>query len=337
MATIIEAHALEKSFSRRSRAPGIGGLLRSYLAGSRSVDLFPAVRALDFEIEEGCSLALIGPNGAGKSTTIKMLTGILFPTAGEARVLGLVPWRERTKLAMSIATVFGQRSQLWYDLPAGASFDLLARIYELRPSDYRERRASLIERFELGPLLGTSVRKLSLGQRMRCEIVASLLHRPRVLFLDEPTIGLDVLVKQEIRALIRELNKNEGVTVVLTSHDAGDVERLADRVLVINHGAVVFDNVVAALKRRYLKRKRIEIKLAEPPSEPIALEGVERKESSAFALVLEVDTDRQPIERVLSALVSRLAIADITIEDPPLEEIIAAIYRDRGSTERAAS
>ncbi len=332
MPAALQVRSLTKSFSRRTRGPGLGGLLRAYLSGS--TETIDAVKNLDLEIEAGESLALIGPNGAGKSTTIKMLTGILFPTGGEARVLGLVPWEERTRLAMNIATVFGQRSQLWYDLPPGESFDLLARIYELPRSEYLSRRAALVERFELTPLLSTAVRKLSLGQRMRCEIASSLLHRPRVLFLDEPTIGLDVLAKQEIRALIRELNIDEGVTVLLTSHDAGDIEDLCKRVVVINHGTAVFNDRVSTLRRRYLRKKVIDLKLSAPAPELPVLEGVTTVVAGTYGIKLEVDTDRQPIERVLTTLVTSLSIADITIEDPPLEEIIGAIYRDRSPSSR---
>jgi ABC-2 type transport system ATP-binding protein len=275
----------------------------------------------------------VGPNGAGKSTTIKILTGILHPTGGEARVLGLVPWRDRSRVALNIATVFGQRSQLWYHLPAGETFDLLARIYELPSGEYRARRAELVRRFELEPLLGRAVRKLSLGERMRCEIAASLLHRPRVLFLDEPTIGLDVIAKQQIRDLVRHLNQSEGVSVLLTSHDAGDIERLCKRAVVINHGAIMFDDRVSTLRRRYLKRKVIDLHLREPvqadnlPSLP----GVTVAKASAFGLKLEVDTEIQPIEQAVARLMGTLSIADLTVEDPPMEEIIAQLYRERRS------
>lgn len=335
MTLALEVRSLRKTFHRRVRAPGLAGLVRSYL--SPSVEAFEAVRGLDFDVAEGESLALIGPNGAGKSTTIKMLTGILLPTAGEARVLGLVPFRERARLAMNVATVFGQRSQLWHDLPAGESFDLLARIYELPRGEYRARRAALVERFELGPLLSTSVRKLSLGQRMRCEIAASLLHRPRVLFLDEPTIGLDVLAKQEIRALVREMNRDEGVTVLLTSHDASDIEQLCERIMVINHGRAVFNDRVSALRRRYLRHKVIEVRLSTAVPAPPPPEGVSLAQAGPLGLRLEVDTTRRSVAEVVSTLVASLPVVDITTEDPPLEEIIGAIYRDQAPVAHAGS
>ncbi len=330
MADVLQVEGLSKVFRRRVRGSGLRGLLASYR--HTHWETVEAVHDLDLRMTEGEALALIGPNGAGKSTTIKMLTGILHPTAGTAHVLGLVPWRQRTTLAMNIATVFGQRSQLWYHLPAGETFDLLARIYELKPAEYRARREELVRQFELEPLLGSAVRKLSLGQRMRCEIAAALLHRPRILFLDEPTIGLDVIAKQSIRELIRDMNRQEGVAVLLTSHDAGDIERLCKRVIVINHGTVMLDDRVSSMRRRYLRRKVIDLRLQEardPHADWPHMPGVRVVKSADFGVKLEVDTDVQPIAHVVGTLMAALPVADITIEDAPLEEIIAAIYRDQ--------
>lgn len=209
-----------------------------------------SVDSVSFTVPEGQALAFIGPNGAGKSTTIRMLTGILTPTSGNARVLGFTPWKDRSKLAFQIGAVFGQRSQLWYHLPAGDTFDLLAKIYNLNPIEYRKRRNELVERFELGPLLDVPVRKLSLGQRMRAEVAASLLHKPRLLLLDEPTIGLDINARHQLRELIRDWNRSEGLTVFLTSHDTGDIESVAERVIIINHGRLVLDDTVDNLRNR---------------------------------------------------------------------------------------
>lgn len=330
MADVLQVEGLRKVFRRRVRGAGLRGLLSSYRHARTEV--VEAVHDLSLRMADGEALALIGPNGAGKSTTIKMLTGILHPTSGTATVLGLVPWRQRTTLAMNIATVFGQRSQLWYHLPAGETFDLLARIYELKPADYRARRDELVRQFELEPLLGSAVRKLSLGQRMRCEIAAALLHRPRILFLDEPTIGLDVIAKQSIRELIRDMNRQEGVAVLLTSHDAGDIERLCKRVIVINHGTVMLDDRVSSMRRQYLRRKVIDLRLHEARDPEAAwphMPGVKVVKASGFGVKLEVDTDTQPIAQVVGALMAALPVADITIEDAPLEEIIAAIYRNQ--------
>jgi ABC-2 type transport system ATP-binding protein len=284
-----------------------------------------AVDEISLVVPEGQAVAFIGPNGAGKSTTIKMLTGILHPTSGDARVTGFVPWRDRRKLAYRIGAVFGQRSQLWYHLPPRDTFELLARIYDLDRTAYLRTRDMLIERFGIGEFLDTAVRKLSLGQRMRAEVAASLLHEPNVLFLDEPTIGLDVVARHELRDLIREWNRDRGVTVFLTSHDAGDVERVARRVVVINHGQVVLDDKVSAMRRAYLGAKILSVRF-HAPTPPIELPGVTTLKATEYVVKLEVDTSILPIEQAMSAVLRAGTVADISVEDPPLEEVIAHIY-----------
>lgn len=284
-----------------------------------------AVDSISLKIEQGQSVAFVGPNGAGKSTTIKMLTGILNPTSGVARVLGCVPWRERTKLTKSIGAVFGQRSQLWYHLPPRDTFELLRRIYNIDKVKFLERRDQLIERFEMSEFLDIQVRKLSLGQRMRAEVAASLLHFPSVLFLDEPTIGLDVIARQELRDLIRQWNQEEGLTVFLTSHDAGDIETVAKRVVIINHGKLVLDDKVSTVKRHYLGSKVLRVKFRGEPS-AIDMPGVEVVKSSYHAMRLQVDTTKVEIDEVMKEILHAAPVADITIENPPLEDIIAHIY-----------
>jgi len=323
--SIIETHELTKTFLTREKQPGLSGSVRALFRPIRRE--VRAVKGITFTVEEGERVAFIGPNGAGKSTTIKMLVGILYPTSGEARVLGKVPWRERTRLAYEIGAVFGQKSQLWYHLPPKDSFDLLARIYELDWRAYRERLAHLVDLFEIGSYLQVPVRKLSLGERMRCEIAASLLHRPRILFLDEPTIGLDVVVKQRIRDLILELNQREGVTIFLTSHDAGDIEVLCRRAMVINHGEVIFDGRVSTLKRDYIRTKTISLKLGEP-WRGFDGPGVEVLKHKGYGVKLQVDTSVVPIEKVVARLLARYAIVDINVDNPPMEEIIARIYEE---------
>lgn len=292
---------------------------------NRSYTEVAAVVGISLEIMEGQCVAFIGPNGAGKSTTIKILTGILRPSSGKVSVCGRVPWEQRTQLAYKIGAVFGQRSQLWYHLPALDTFELLARIYSLNDREYRRTRDALIERFDLAPILNIPVRKLSLGQRMRAEIAASLLHRPSVLFLDEPTIGLDVVARQELRELIREWNKADGVTVFLTSHDAGDIENVAERVVVINHGQVVLDDHISTVRRRFLRAKIVSAKFSATPA-AVNIPGVRVLNSHGYSLTLEVDTTRTDIEAVTATILRAGPVADITIEDPPLEQVIAHIY-----------
>jgi ABC-2 type transport system ATP-binding protein len=320
---IIQVCELTKTFVTTEKQAGLAGSLRSLLHPVRRQ--IHAVKDVTFDVAEGERLAFIGPNGAGKSTTIKMLTGILHPTSGQARVLDRIPWRERQSLAYEIGTVFGQRSQLWYHLPPRDSFELLARIYELDWTVYRQRLDYLVALFEIDDYLQVPVRKLSLGERMRCEIAASLLHGPRILFLDEPTIGLDVVVKQRIRDLILELNQQEGVTIFLTSHDAGDVEVLCKRAMVINHGEVIYDGRVSTLKRDYIRAKTISLKLGEP-WQGFDGAGVHMVKQKGYGVKLAVDTEIAAIEDVIGRLLARYVVVDINVDNPPMEDIIARIY-----------
>ncbi|XID92995.1 ATP-binding cassette domain-containing protein [Paenibacillaceae bacterium WGS1546] len=321
----LRTRGLGKTFRVKRKEAGLAGSFHSLWKPRWETK--EAVRGIDLSVREGETIAFLGPNGAGKSTTIKMLTGILHPSFGEAEVLGYTPWKERERLAYRIGAVFGQKSQLWYHLPPLDSFELISAVYELRRDDFAKRRDDLVERFELGPYLRTPVRKLSLGERMRCEIAAAMLHRPKLLFLDEPTIGLDAVVKQRIRELIRERNREEGTTVFLTSHDAGDVEALCSRAVVIHHGSLLVDEPVERLKREAFSRKDVTLKLAEGADASVmpAIDGVEW-EREAGEIRLAVDLKRTTIERVLGELIGRVGFTDVNVEDPPLEEIIKHIY-----------
>ncbi|TVY08998.1 ABC transporter ATP-binding protein [Paenibacillus cremeus] len=319
----IGVKGLTKRFAVKRKEEGLLGSMRALVRPRYSEKI--AVHGIDLEVERGETLAFLGPNGAGKSTTIKMLTGILHPTDGHAEVLGYCPWKERSRLAYRIGSVFGQKSQLWYHLPPIDSFELMSRIYELKRSDYLARRKELVRSFELEPYLNTPVRKLSLGERMRCEVAAAMLHRPQILFLDEPTIGLDVVVKQKIRELILQMNREEGTTVFLTSHDAGDIEQLCRRAVVINYGQAIFDDTVEAMKRELLTDKMIRLQLLEP-GQPFRFAGAKVLEQTDRVLQLSVDTKRASMEEVLAHLVQHYRVSDITIEDPPMERIITHIY-----------
>ena len=270
-------------------------------------------------------MAFIGPNGAGKSTTLKMLAGILQPDAGELRVLGLVPSRQRRQLAFQIGTVFGQRSQLWYQLPPRDTFELLGRVYEIDPREHRRRVETLSSVFALGALVTTPVRHLSLGERMRCEIVASLIHAPRMLFLDEPTIGLDVSAKAMIRELLWAESERERVTLLLTSHDTGDMERVCTRAIVINHGRLLWDGPIDALRRSYLKAKRVTL-WSDTEHLELSLPGVRVLSSASFRTELEVAIEVTPLGRVVDAAQRQAAVRDMAIEDTPLDDVIRALY-----------
>lgn len=325
--TAIRVEALSKSFRVRP-PPGRGwARLRAALVPPPAIAV-PAVRGVSFAIAAGERVAFIGPNGAGKSTTLKMLTGILHPSGGHAEVAGFVPWRERRRLAGRIGIVFGQRSQLWYQLPVRASFDLLARIYGIGREAYAARAARLTEIFAIGDLLDRPVSALSLGQRLRCEIVAALLHAPAILLLDEPTIGLDVTAKAALRDHLNALSREEGTTVLLTSHDTGDIERICERVIVIDHGSLLLDRPLAALRDTFMRRRMI-VLVTEDEHAAVDLPGVAVAAREPHRLTLEVDTEVTPIERAVAAALSRHAVRDLVIENPPLEEIIKSIYGGR--------
>jgi ABC-2 type transport system ATP-binding protein len=248
-------------------------------------------------------------------------------------VLGFVPWVDRRKLAYRIGTVFGQRPQLWYHLPALDTFYLFGKIYEQDDTAVKQRIAFLAEAFEIGHLLETPVRKLSLGQRMRCEVAASLIHRPSLLLLDEPSIGLDVVAKQRIRDTIRHLNAVEGVGVLLTSHDAGDIEALCKRVIIINHGTIIYQDRVSALKRNYLTTKQVDVRYAGEVPSNFALDGVETLKLGRYGAKLRFDVRATPVERVIAELAGKGSLLDVTISDPSLEEVIRTIYQADGSQE----
>ena len=319
MSPIISIENLRKEYRYVRRKPGLSGLFH------RDVRTIKAVDGISFEIAQGERVAIIGPNGAGKSTTLKMLSGILEPTTGAARVLDFVPWKQRRQLAYRIGVVFGQRSQLWAELPARDSFALLRRIYDVDLETFKRRQGELVERFGLGALMDQPVQRLSLGQRMRCEIVASLLHGPALLFLDEPTIGLDITAKAAIRDFIREHAGAEGQTVVLTSHDTRDIELVCDRVIVIDEGRIVVDQPTDQLRRQFLGHRLVTLRSAAPMLE-LALPGVVRRTSEPHLSIFEVDTAATRVDVVVQAALALGGIEDITIEDPPMEEVVRAIY-----------
>jgi ABC-2 type transport system ATP-binding protein len=320
----------------------VEGLTKAFTTGRRrSRRTTVAVDGITFEVAAGERLAFIGPNGAGKSTSIKMLTGILHPTSGRASVLGLEPWSDRRRLASRIGTLFGQRSQLWTELPPRVSLRMLGAIFDLDDRRLDARIAELGELLDASALLDQPVRTQSLGQRMRCELAACLLHEPDILFLDEPTIGLDLLAKQRFRELLVRVNVEVGTTVFLTSHDVADIEHVAERAIVVNHGVVISDASVTQMRRRLLSAKRIEVGLDHPVDaaavERLVLSGVTLTAHTPSAVHLAVDMRVRSVRDVVDAVLVGLPVADLSIDDPPLEDVIAGIYRSPATSGEAAT
>ena len=305
MSTIIETRELVREFKK-----------------TRAVD------RMSFVVEPGESVGYIGANGAGKSTTIKMLTGILKPTSGHVRTCGLDPMRQRIEVARRVGVVFGQRSQLWWDLPLRESFTILAAIHRLDPAAGRARTRALVDQLEMGPQLGTPVRSLSLGQRMRAEIAAALLHTPDLLILDEPTIGLDVLSKQRLREFLVAERRERGTTLLLTTHDMGDIERLCDRVLVIDRGALAFDGTLAGLAATVGAQRLLVIDLAVPTPPLSAIEGATLivNESQGLRQSLAFDPQTTTAAAVLARVSAVAEVRDLAIEEPDIEDVVRRIY-----------
>lgn len=315
---LIELDGIEKTFMQRVKR----GRVRRERRVVRAVD------GVSFEIEAGSLVGYVGPNGAGKSTTVKMLTGILVPSAGRIAVAGLNPTRQRIQLARRIGVVFGQRVQLWWDLPLRDSFELLRYIYRVPFERWRANLDTFTELLELGPFLETPVRQLSLGQRMRGELTAAMLHDPEILFLDEPTIGLDIVAKARVREFLATVNRERGVTVLLTTHDLSDIERLCRRLLIIDHGRVIYDGGLGALIERYGEERTLIVDLEEPAA-PLEVPG---------ARVVRVEGPRQWLRfrrhdvsaaQLTSAVAAQAPLIDLAIDEPDIEDVVRRIYLDR--------
>lgn len=322
MATI-EVKKLSKTFKVKLKEKGLKGCLKSMIKPKYKT--IKAVKDISFEVEKGEIIAFIGPNGAGKSTTIKMLSGILYPNSGSIKVLDIDPKEDRKKLAYQTGTVFGQKEQLWTHLTPYDNFKFFGAIYDIPESRVEKKIEELKMLFELDEFINTPVRNLSLGQRIRCEIVASLIHEPKILFLDEPTIGLDPVVKENIRALIKRMNKEYKTTIFLTSHDVGDIEKLCKRVIIINNGQIVLDDSMENLKYHYLNKKIVEAKM----KERVNLEdedGITILKDKGYNLKIEVDTQKRSVADAIK-LLNPDNIIDINISNIPLENIISDIYK----------
>ena len=323
MSTIIEIKKLSKTFKIKQKEKGFKGSLKAIFKPKYKIK--KAVNKINLTVDKGEVIAFIGPNGAGKSTTIKMLTGILAPTSGEAIVAGINPAKQRKKLAYKIGTVFGQKEQLWTHLTPYDNFKFFGAIYDLKDYEIEKRIKELNDTLELDEFINTPVRNLSLGQRIRCEIAASLIHKPQILFLDEPTIGLDPVVKENIRVLIKRMNKEFGTTIFLTSHDVGDIEKLCKRVVIINDGKIVLDDTMENLKYHYLNKKIVEVKMKEKVNLDDE-DGIAVLKDKGYNLKLSIDIEKKSVADVIKML-NTDKIIDINISNEPLENIISNIYK----------
>jgi ABC-2 type transport system ATP-binding protein len=317
---VIHLRDLRKIYVVSERESGILAALQSLL--HRETESVPAVDGISFDLAPGEIVGFLGPNGAGKTTTLKMLSGLLHPTGGEVSVLGYVPWKREKDFLRQITLVMGQRNQLVWDIPALDSFELNRAIYRIPAPDYRRMLSDLTELLELGPLLRKPVRNLSLGERMKCEIAAALLHRPQVVFLDEPTIGLDVTMQRRIRAFLAEYNRRYGATILLTSHYMADVEALCRRVIVIHRGKLLFDGDLSDLVQRFTSYKTIVVRLEDCLSDLHAYGDVVSCDEGSFTLRVPKEKTAHVTERLLADL----PVIDLLVEDPPIEEVIERVF-----------
>jgi viologen exporter family transport system ATP-binding protein len=328
MRPIIEVQGLTKEFRSFRRREGVWGAVQNLFVRERIT--VSAVDHVNFSIQPGEVVGYIGANGAGKSTTVKMLTGILVPTSGSIVANGFVPWRDRRRYTKHIGVVFGQRTQLWWDIAVVESFKLLKEIYEVSDADYRKRLGIFSEILSLKDYLNTPVRKLSLGQRMRCDIAASLLHNPPVLFLDEPTIGLDVVAKDRIREFLKEVNRMERTTVLLTTHDLSDIEELCSRIIVIDKGKILFDGALREMKGRLAKYNQVKFILKDRAQvagvEQIATDGILCDRIDELTYLMRFDRERYSNAEIIRSIVNTLEVSDILVEEEPIEDIVKRIY-----------
>jgi ABC-2 type transport system ATP-binding protein len=326
---MIRAENLVKEFSRPRRVEGRFSGIRSFLSTQKVVSR--AVDDVSLQVDDGEIVGYLGPNGAGKSTTIKMLTGILVPTSGHVEVEGIVPWQDRRANALNIGAVFGQRTQLWTDLPLRESFELISRLYGLDRTDYRRSLDQFVDLLDMGPFMGTSVRSLSLGQRMRGDLVAAMLYRPPVLYLDEPTVGLDVVAKVRIREFIAEQNRTEGTTVLLTTHDIADIEHLARRVVIIDEGRILYDGGLESLRSRYAPYREIVVRAPQVP-EGLRVDGPEltgtRLDGDDLLATFRFDPAVISAPAAIHRITTALEVTDITSREPGVEDVIRQIYLD---------
>ncbi len=322
----IEVKNISKYFKVRKRKSGLKAAFKALI--KKDYTIIKAVDDISFKIDKGEIVGYIGPNGAGKSTTIKMLSGILYPSSGKCVINGMDPFKNRKKYVSKIGVVFGQKSQLWWDIPVGDTFDLLKDIYKISDSEYQKTKKKLVDSFDLKDIMETPVRQLSLGQRMRAEIAAALIHNPEILFLDEPTIGLDAISKIAVRKLIKDINKNQKVTIVLTTHDMNDIEELAKRVILIGKGKILFDGKLSDIKKDYINYKQLEIyykNLKELPK----IKGTKILQNKNGYILLKVDIKIASVSNIINTFSKLCDINDINVYEESIENIIAKLYKEK--------
>jgi ABC-2 type transport system ATP-binding protein len=333
--SLIYVNDLCKHFRTFHRREGVWGSIQNLFI--RDYKTVAAVDRVSFSIERGEMVGYIGPNGAGKSTTIKMLTGILVPTSGEIRINGYVPFRQRRQYVKTIGVVFGQRTQLWWDIAVIESFKLLRRIYDVSQRDFEARMERFDQILNIRDYLHTPVRKLSLGERMRCDLAAALLHNPPLLFLDEPTIGLDVVAKDHIRQFLRAINREFRTTVLLTTHDLDDIEELCRRIMIIDHGRVLYDGPLADLKQRLLRTKQVKFVLKDrAQASGIAVfcrDGLEAEQVDELTYRIRFDRVKVSTSDLIRQILANVEVRDLLIEDEPIEEIVKRIYAGQAQLE----
>lgn len=320
---MIEVKDLRKTYKTHKRKPGIANAFKSII--NRKYEIKHAVDGVSFKVEKGEIVGLIGPNGAGKSTTIKAMSGVLYPTSGDVKIMGYVPWKQRIEYVKRIGVVFGQKPQLYWDVPPTETFLLNKRLYDIPEKAYKTRLNYMIKLLQMENIYDTPVRDMSLGERMKCNVISALLHRPDLVFLDEPSIGLDIIAKDRLREFILDVNKKYGTTFIVTTHDMQDIERLCKRIIIINHGVIVYDGLLSKIRDKVLGSKVIDVKFNDW-NKKFSFKGCKIMEKTDFELKIEVNLKVTTLRKVIDHLVTHYDFADLLVTDPPIEKIIQRLY-----------